>query len=305
MRKKFAGVFLVLALVTSLISGCAAKAGVSKEDQGKKVTVYTSFYAMYDFTKKIGGDRVDIINLVPPGTEPHEWEPAPRDIAGLANSDVFIYNGAGMEGWVDKVLAAVDNKNLLVVEAAKGLKLLKNQGPEDLPYDPHLWLNPMLAKKQLEAIKKALTAADPANQDYYEKNFAENAGKLDELDQEYKAAVAGFKQKDIVVAHQAFGYLCDAYGLRQVAISGLTADAEPAPGRMAEIAKFARSNKVKYIFFEELSSPKVADVIAREAGVKTAVLNPFEGPGENDRDAEKEYFSVMRANLAALQKALN
>ena len=124
------------------------------------------------------------------------------------------------------------------------------------------------------------------------------------MDKEYKDSVAKFKKKDIVVAHQAFGYICDAYGLNQVAIEGLTADSEPTPARMAEIVKFAKENDVNYIFFEELVSPKVAEAVAREVGAKTEVLNPLEGLEEDDIKAGKEYFTVMRDNLEALKKAL-
>lgn len=313
---------LIIALSVAILSGCTAKTSEnSYTGDEKKISVYTSFYAMYDFTKKIGGNKINLTNLVPAGTEPHDWEPTPKDIANLGKADVLVYNGAGMEGWIDKVLKSLNNKKLVVVEASKDLKLLKNEHEdvdeqkdenkgkkeddhEDLEYDPHVWLNPMLAKKQMEVIKDALVTADPSNKDYYGKNYADNAKKIDELDKEYKETVSKFKKKEIVVAHQAFGYICDAYGLKQVAIEGLTADSEPSPAKMAEIVKFAKENNVKYIFFEELVSPKVAEAIAKEVGAKTEALNPLEGLEEDDIKAGKEYFSVMKDNLEALKNAL-
>lgn len=307
--KKIITKILCLVVVLSLVifSGCTAKTSVDKNsDDGKKISVYTSFYAMYDFTKKIGGDKINLTNLVPAGTEPHDWEPTPSDIADLEKANVLIYNGAGMEAWLDKILNTIKNKKLITVETSKDLKLLENADKdEELKYDPHVWLNPMLAKKQMEAIKNALVTADPSNKEYYEKNYADNAKKLDEFNKEFMDAVVKFKKKDIVVAHQAFGYICDAYSLKQVAIEGLTADAEPSPAKMAEIVKFAKENDVKYIFFEELVSPKVAEAIAKEVGAKTEVLNPLEGLEEKDIEAGKDYFSVMRENLEALKKALN
>ena len=210
-----------------------------------------------------------------------------------------------MEAWTGKVLKTLKNKKLTAVEASRGLKLLDNPDKgEDLKYDPHVWLNPMLAKKQMEIIKNALVTADPPNRDYYETNYTDNAKKMDDLDREFKDAAAKFSRKDIVVAHQAFGYICDAYGLKQVAIEGLNADSEPSPAKMAEITRFARQNNVKYIFFEELISPKVAETIAKEVGARTEVLNPLEGLTEKDIKAGKEYFSVMRENLQVLKKAL-
>ncbi|MCR4435232.1 MAG: metal ABC transporter substrate-binding protein [Clostridiales bacterium] len=305
---------LVTALSLLILPGCSAKPSAEKNPadssgtgtaSAKKPSVYTSFYVMYDFTKKIGGDKIDVTNLVPAGTEPHDWEPTPNDIANLEKADVLVYNGAGMEGWLDKVLETLKNKKLIAVETSKEIKLLENADKGgDLKYDSHVWLNPMNAKKQMEAIKNALVTADPSNKDYYEKNYADNAKKLDDLDKEYRDAAAKFTKKDIIVAHQAFGYICNAYGLRQVAIEGLNAESEPSPAKMAEITKFAKENNVKYIFFEELISPKVAEAIAKEVGAKTEVLNPLEGLEEGQVQAGKEYFSVMRENLEALKRAL-
>lgn len=306
--KKVLGVFLCLVLALSmLLSGCSNKSApeINESSSGKKISVYTSFYAMYDLTKKIGGDKVTVTNLVPAGQEPHDWEPTPSDMANIEKADVLIYNGAGMENWVDKVLNTIKNKKLIAVETSKELKIQDNPDQsEDSKYDPHVWLNPMNAKQQMETIQKALVTADPSNKGYYEKNYTENAKKLDDLDKEYKDAVAKFSKKDIVVAHQAFGYLCDAYGLKQIPIEGLLADSEPSPAKMAEIVKFAKENNLKYIFYEELVSPKVAEAIAKEVGVKTAMLNPLEGLPESDILAGKEYISVMRDNLEALKTAL-
>lgn len=304
MKKVIISVSCLITVISLVfISGCSIKKGTDIEQNNKKL-VYTSFYTMYDFTNKIGGDRIILKNLVPSGTEPHDWEPTPSDIAGIEKADVLIYNGAGMEGWIDKVLKAINNKNLISVETSKGINLLKSDHEESLEYDPHVWLNPLYAKQQMLAIKNVLVNADPSNKDYYEKNYTDNANKIDGLDKEYKNAVAQFTRKDIVVAHQAFGYLCNAYGLSQIAIEGVNPDVEPTPSRMAEISKYAKENNVKYIFFEELISPKIAQAIAREVGAKTEVLNPLEGLNEDDIRAGKEYFSVMRDNLEKLSKAL-
>ncbi len=304
MKKNILKALCVLVVLSlAVLAGCGAKTETGPAE-GKKISVYTSFYAMYDLTNKVGGDKIQLTNLVPGGTEPHDWEPTPNDIANLEKADVLVYNGAGMEHWLDKILGSLKNKKLIAVDTSKELKLMENTDEdEDLQYDPHVWLNPMNAKKQMEVIKNALVSADPGNKDSYEKNYSENAKKFDDLDKEFKDATSKFTQKNIVVAHQAFGYICEAYGLKQVAIEGLSADAEPSPARMAEITKFVKDNNVKYIFYEELISPKVAETIAKETGAETAVLNPIEGLEEEDIKAGKEYFSVMRENLEALKKA--
>ncbi len=300
-------IFIISCIV--LLQGCSAKNGVDAEDGDQRIIVYTSFYTMYDFTGKIGGDKIRIKNLVPSGIGPHHWEPSPKDMASLEKADLLIYNGAGMESWIDKVLASVKSKKLVAVEASKGIELININHDEkhdhhSLGYDPHVWLNPLNAVKQMETIKNALQDADPENSEYYENNYLLYKEKLEELDNEFKEAVKEFNRKEFVVAHEAFGYLCQAYGLEQVPIEGLNADSEPTPSRMAEITKFARENDIRVIFFEELLSPKVAEAIAREINAETAVLNPLEGLKEEDIKAGKDYFSVMRENLEALKKAL-
>lgn len=312
MKRIKVGLIIGLLLSVLVITGCGAiNSTTNSLDAGSasntehKLTVYTSVYPMYDFTQKIAGDKIILKNLVPAGTEPHEWEPTPSDIADLEKADVLIYNGAGMEPWLDKVLNSINPEKLKTVEASKEVKLLNNTDEaKSKGTDPHVWLDPMSAKKEMSAIKDALVSIDPANKDYYEKNYEDNAAQLDQLDQEYKSAVAQFSKKDIVVAHQAFSYLCNAYGLNQVAIEGISADSEPSPARMAEIVEFAREKQLKYIFFEELVSPKVAQTIAQETGAATAVLNPFEGSMDSGQQAGKDYFSVMRDNLKVLKQAL-
>lgn len=306
-------------LAFSSLYACGSNAGQTQQTSsaknnstaspasGKKLKVYTSFYAMYDFAKKVGGDKVKITNLVPAGTEPHDWEPATTDIINLEKADVIVYNGASMEAWSEKVLGSLQNKSLIAVEASKGLDLMAGHaedGEEAAKYDPHVWLSPANAKREMENIKNAFVKADAANAEIYESNYKKYAAQFDALDQEYKTAAASFKSKDIIVAHEAFGYLCKAYGLHQVAIEGLAADSEPDPARMSEIIKFAKEHKVKTIFFEELVSPKVSETIAKAVGAKTATFNPLEGLSEEEQAKGLEYFSVMRQNLQTLKNAL-
>ena len=244
---------------------------------------------MYDFAKKIGGDKVEVINLVPAGTEPHDWEPSTKDLIEMEKSDIFIYNGAGMEQWVDDVLESLDTEELTSVEASKGIKLLKDQDAHEHDHehnsenDPHVWLDPQNAKYEMNKIKKALIKVDAENK--------EETSKL--------------TKKELVVAHEAFGYLCHAYGLEQMGIEGLSADDEPDPKQMSEVIRFAKEHQVKTIFFEELVSPKVAKTIAKETGANAKMLNPLEGLSNKKIKAGEDYFSVMKQNLAAIKEALS
>ncbi len=350
--RKLASLLIALTLVWSVLLAAPAAA----EEQ--KLKVYASFYPMYDFASKVGGDKVQVVNMVPSGMEPHDWEPEAADVIGLENADIFVYNGAGMEHWVDKVLAALSNQSLIVVNTSEGQTLLEghhhdhdedhehdededhehdededhehaededhehdedeghdededheHEQDEDHEhdhgeFDPHVWLGPLNAKAQMEAIKNAFVVADPDNASYYEDNYARYATEFDALDAEFSAALNPLPNKQIVVSHQAFGYLCAAYGLTQESIEGLAPDSEPDPARMAEIIEFVKDNGITTIFFEELVSPKVAETIASATGAVTAVLSPVEGLSDEQLANGGDYFSVMRENLAALVKAL-
>ncbi len=317
--KKIASLLLSLMLVISLLGGCTPTPSTPSvnpsENSGitEKLSVYASFYPMYDFALKVGGDKIEIANMVPAGTEPHDWEPTASDITNLEKADVFIYNGADMEHWVDKVLESLQNKDLIAAEASQGLTLLEghhdeeedeNAEEEEEHHDPHVWLSPIKAKREMENIKNAFIQADADNKDYYEANYEKYAAEFDKLDKEFKDTLSVLPNKDIIVAHQAFGYLCADYGLNQIPIEGLSPDSEPDPARMAEIIKFAKEHNVKIIFFEELVSPKVAETIANTIGAKTDMLNPIEGLSDEQLAAGDDYFSAMRQNLQSLKAAL-
>lgn len=265
-----------------------------------KLSVVASFYTMYDFAGKIGGDKAEVSILVPAGAEPHDWEPSTSDIVSLEQADVFIYNGAGMEGWVEDILSSLSNKSLTVVEATKGVPLIY----KDSTPDPHVWLDPKLAKLELANIKDALAAADPDNASYYQENYDKYASEFDALDSELREGLSACPKKDIVVAHEAYGYLCEAYGLNQIAIEGVLAESEPDPARMANIVNLVRDKGISVIFFEELIGPKVAQSIADETGASVSVLNPLDGLSDEQRAAGDDYISVMRKNLDELKKAL-
>ena len=301
----------------------ASQAAASGE---KKLQVMASFYPMYDFAKKVGGDLVEVKDMVPAGTEPHDWELSPNDIKELEKADVFIYSGAGMEHWTEDVLQSLDNQHLVSVEASSGISLLPGHEEDEHEqdgdgqaeaseeaheeddhgaYDPHVWLAPENAKQEMKHIKDAFVKADPANSSAYEANYESWAAKFDALDAKFKDTLSPLPNKDIVVSHEAFGYLCKAYGLNQVGIEGLQPDSEPDPARMAEVIQFVKEHGVKVIFFEELVSPKVAETIAKETGAQTAVLNPLEGLSDEEIAEGADYLSVMEENLKQLAAALS
>lgn len=308
MKRKILSILICIISLSLCLIGCTGN--VARKKNNGKLKVMASFYTMYDFAKKIGGDKVEVTNMVPAGTEPHDWEPSTKDLIEMEKSDVFIYNGAGMEQWVDDVLESLDTEELISVEASKGIKLLKDTHSHEHDHehgsenDPHVWLDPQNAKYEMNQIKKALIKADPKNKDYYEANYKKEAAKCDELDRSYKEELAKVSKRELVVAHEAFGYLCNAYNLEQMGIEGLSADDEPDPKQMSEVIEFAKKHKVKTIFFEELVSPKVAKTIAKETGASAKMLNPLEGLSNKKIKAGQDYFSVMKQNLSAIKEAL-
>ncbi|OBZ14834.1 zinc ABC transporter substrate-binding protein [Bacillus sp. FJAT-27264] len=287
-----------------------------------KLNIKVSFYPMYEFTKNITGDLADVEALIPPGIEPHDWEPTAQDMAQITKADVLVYNGAGMESWVDQVLDSASGSKLVSVEASKGLDIMEGAEEEEDEHghaheegddhhhdhgglDPHVWLDPALAVKEVRNIEAALAAAAPEHAGDFKANADAYISKLEALDQEFREVTKKVKRKDFITQHAAFGYLAKEYGLTQVPIAGLSPEEEPSAAKMAEIVEFAKTHNVKTIFFETLVSSSVADTIAKEIGAKTAVLNPIEGLTEEDRSHNLDYLGIMRQNLEALKIALN
>lgn len=302
---------LLAALLALGLTGCGAKGpdtaaaseAAAQTDSGAKVKVVTSFYAMEDFAKKVGGDDIEVTNLVPAGTEPHDWEPAATDVQAIQDADLFVYNGASMEHWVDDTLSSLGDKTPASVKASEGIALRVGEEPgED---DPHVWLNPEKAKAELANIKDALVKVDPDHKADYEANHEKYAAEFDRLDQDFKDKLGAAPNKTIVVSHEAFGYLCDAYGLTQVPITGMDAEGEPDAQTMASIIDQVKSQNIKVIFSEDLVSPKVAQQIADATGAACEVLNPIEGLTDEELAQGEDYVSVMHANLDELVKALS
>lgn len=333
-KKRAAAAAMVLSAAAMVLSaaGCsgdrnqtAAPGGTDQKTEqesagsvGAQLQVMASFYTMADFAEKIGGDRVNVVCMVPTGTEPHDWEPSTTDIIGLEQADVFLYNGAGMEHWAEDVAESLENKKLLIVEASEGVELRREtdeheeEGADEHSghdhdhgeYDPHVWLDPKNAKLEMENIKNAFVQADPENRAFYEANYEKWAEQADLLDEKYRTALAAFAGKEVVTAHEAYGYLCSAYGLEQLGIDGLSPDSEPDPRRMADIIDFVRKNEIGAVFFEELSGSQTAETVAAETGIRLLALNPLEGLSDKELEAGDDYFSVMQKNLEQLKIGL-
>lgn len=262
-----------------------------------KLNVVVSFYPLYDFTKNIGGEKVNITTIIPFGVEPHDWEPTPKDVGKILSADLFIYNGAGLEPWAEKLVRDTKSKNLVVIDMYKSIGAKGD--------DPHIWLDPILVKAQLKVIRDTLIKLDSRNKSYYEANYNSYLKKVEALDREIRDTLSRCKKKVFVTSHDAFSRFAERYGLTQVPITGINPEAEPKPKDLVEVVKIVRENKIKYIFTEPLISPKLAESLSRETGAKILILDPIEGLSESDIKAGKDYISKMRENLKNLKLALD
>jgi zinc transport system substrate-binding protein len=272
--------------------------------------VVTSFYPLYEFTRQVAGPTVRVVSLVPTGTEPHDWEPSPQDVAQVRDARLFVYHGAGLDPWASKLLADPGSSRTVVVRATEGIPLLTSSSPDGAgqgpPFpDPHVWLDPALAGSMVETIQSALAKVDPDHAATYAANAQRFIAKLHALDHAFRAGLEHCARREIVTSHAAFAYLARRYGLTVVPVMGLAPESEPTPARLASIVRFARDRKVKYIFVETLTNPALAETLAREVGARTLVFNPVEGLSAEEQAAGRGYIALMEENLKNLRIALD
>jgi len=347
MKRNLFALFTIFILLSGvLLTGCstnnqeksqsAGEQAVVKVNEEASLTVYTSMYPLYDFTSKIAGEKAKVINLVPVGSEPHDYEPTAKDLIDLSSADLFVYNGGGFESWIEKIVQSVSsqNPNLLILDSTKDIVLLNanehgeeahkeeaheehaheehaheeeqhsEEGHEHGEFDPHVWLDPVLAKQQAESIKNALVKLDPNNAQHYENNYKELALQFDELHAKYEELSKNIARKDFVVSHSAFSYLANRYQLNQMSITGLDPSNEPSAQELKKIVEFMKEHQIEYVLFENLITPKVAEVVKAEVGAESLTLHNLEGLTKEEQSQGKDYFSIMEENLENLKIAL-
>ncbi|MDM8084146.1 metal ABC transporter substrate-binding protein [Cellulomonas cellasea] len=305
-----------LSLAALILTGCGAAADGASDT---RLSVSASFYPLQFVTQAVGGDRVDVSSLTPPGAEPHDLELSPSQVNALRSADLVVYL-SGFQPAVDEAVATADPAH--IVNAADVTTLLpfsdepvEEAGEEDHAghdhadhdhdghdhgdLDPHFWLDPTLLAPVADAVAAQLSELDPDGAEEFQANAQALTARLDELDAAYQQGLASCERRVFVTTHTAFGYLAERYGLEEVGISGIDPEAEPSPARLQEIRDVVESEGVTTIFFEALVSPKVAQTLAADLGIESAVLDPLEGVS-----GSQTYFSVAEDNLQALQTAL-
>lgn len=305
-NKVIIAIFAVAIIVIIIFALNLNLSNYSPAVQSDKIPVAASFYPIYFFAQQIGGEKAEVFNITPAGAEPHDYELTPQDLSRIKNSRMLIINGF-FEPWVGKIEWNIDPENTLVLNLTDDLinRETENIGPKTtIIFDPHIWLSYKLANGMIDKILQGFINVDPQNQDYYFANAEYLRQKLYELDEKYKSSLANCKNKNIVTSHAAFSRLAKEYGLNQISITGISPDEEPSPQRLAEISQFVKDNKISYIFFESLLSPKLSETIAAETGAKTLMLDPIEGLLDEQIEKGENYFTVMKKNLSNLKLAL-
>ncbi|MEV4257018.1 metal ABC transporter substrate-binding protein [Spirillospora sp. NPDC049652] len=280
------------------LTACGAGDGGS----GGRTKVVAGFYPMAWLAERIGGDAVKVETLTKPGAEPHDLELTPRQIAHVQSSDLTLYIRGVQPAVDDAVAKRARNKSFDAVTAVKTLPA-RDLGEEEAhsDYDPHVWVDPARMAAIAKGVGDRLAAVDPDRAAGYRSRTGALVTQINALDAEFTTGLKTCKRRTIVTSHAAFGYLADHYRLTQVPVAGVDPGAEPSPKRLARLADQIKTTGATTVFTETLVSPKIADALAREAGVRTAVLDPAEGvrPGSSD-----DYLSVLRRDLATLRPAL-
>jgi zinc transport system substrate-binding protein len=289
----------------ALAVGCGTGRSKPGGDGGKPAVV-AAFYPLEFAVEVVGDDLVEVENLTAAGVEPHDLELSADQVRTLSDADLVVFVGGDFQPALEDAISGFDETRTLDVLGGKDL-LQEVEGDEHAgeeerapTADPHVWLDPSIMAAIVDQISTRLARTDPAHAETYETNAEEFKSRLTDLDNDFSESLGTCRSRDIVTSHAAFGYLAARYDLNQISISGIDPEAEPSPGRLAEVARYVQEHDVSTIFFEELVSPEVAETIAAETGATTAMLSPLESEPETG-----DYVDAMRANLSTLTEALD
>lgn len=312
------GLFVGLCLITS-----CKQATEESVKPDHRLKVIATIYPLYDFARAIGGDKVTVTMLLPPGSDAHHYELKPNDIVRVSKADIFLFASFEMEQWAYKIIeAAAENTNMLAVETGQGTNLLMLSEPSDhdkshddalheetdkhgTKYDPHIWLDFDNAQKIVDNITKAFINKDPNNSELYKTNAQRYKQSLTALDKKYRAELSNCKSRTVLHAgHWAFAYLAQRYNIRYVAASNISADAEPSPQQIMTLIEQIKSQKLTHIFYEDLTAPRLAQTLSGETGVGLLKLNNGHDISKKDMQHGVTFIMLMENNLTNLKQGM-
>jgi zinc transport system substrate-binding protein len=298
-----------------LFSACSRQ---QADPQRERVRVVTTLFPLYDFVRNVGGENAVVSLLLPPGVEPHNFEPRPEDVMAVAKADLFIFTNSEMEPWAGKLVTGVSRAGRPVqLEAGRGARYIRAESAGEPDHhgghgtghegarDPHVWLDIRNAMFMVDRVAAALAEAAPAKKAAFAANAAAYKLRLQELESLFQSGLKDCATREFIHGgHYAFAYLADRYDLRYISAYGISADSEPSPRRIVELVETIRNHGLKYVFYEELLSPRVAETVAAETGAGLLQLHGLHNLSRSELDAGASYIGLMGKNLAALRKGL-
>lgn len=306
-----AGIILVAIIAASSVyllnvnTGTGTKRSATTGQGGLKVLA--TFFPVYDFTRNVGGNKIDLSLLVPETVDVHAFEPTPSAIQEVASANVLIFSGAGLEPWIPQLVTAAGNPNLVVVDSSAGISLLPVPGQfqkNNRTVDPHIWLDPLLAKVQVENVLRGLAQADPADADYFAANADAYEARLDYLNSQIINATANVNTRYFVTFHEAFAYFAKQYNLTQIPIAG-PFEEEPTPSDIQSVINAIHQQRLCYVGYESLENPAISQSIASQTKATLVLMDPIEGLTQADHVAGKTYLIKMQENLQVFMLVLN
>ncbi|MGM9929947.1 MAG: metal ABC transporter solute-binding protein, Zn/Mn family [Bacillus sp. (in: firmicutes)] len=325
---------LSLFLVVSLFLTACGDTEKSSNNTADTLTVYTTVYPLQFLAEEIGGDYVDAESIYPPGANEHTYEPSQKDIIEMTDSDLFLYIGYNLEGFVTSSKSVLEDEGVPVIAIGENAVEEHEHADENHEsekattedehdheseeattedehdhdhgdVDPHLWLDPHLMIDMAEQVTHELVALKPEQEEYFEANFEALKTKLNTLDEEFAEIIANSTKKEIIVSHAAYGYWESRYGIEQIAVTGLTNSSEPSQKELENIMKTAEEHDIHYVLFEQNVSSKLTETIQKEIGAKALTLHNLSVLTDKDIENGEDYFSLMESNLETLKTALN
>lgn len=309
---------IIIAAMLLFLTACGQNNTINGGTADSKNAVYTSFYPIEYMTKRIAGDKTEVINIIPVSGSVHGWEPSAKQIAELSESKALFINGSGLESWMEKFEDSIPDLN--VIDTSKGIELISLEESEHNDHhegeteeehkehshgstDPHFWISPKEAVKQAENIYNGLVSLDKENEIYYKENFDALAKELQALDKEYEEKLSKASRRKIIVPHEAFSYIERDYGIEQIPLSGIHSEGGPTLAKVKSIVEEAKAEGITDVFYESGSSSEVADTIIKEIGGKALEIDSLEGITKEQSDKGENYLTILKKNLEHLTEA--
>ncbi|KMM35936.1 adhesin [Alkalihalobacillus macyae] len=305
----------LLSITSLLLMACSPKD--SNSENGDTIDIYTTLYPLEYFAERIGGNDVNAESIIPPGSDAHSFEPTTKTMTKLAESDIFIYNGAGMEGFAEAVKETLQKEDVTVLETAEGIHFDETEeehevhadeeshdGHEHGDINPHLWIDPILSIQLAENIKNTLVDTAPEKKETFEENFTALKDDLLALDESFKDMASNAPKKEFLISHDAYSYWESRYGLNQLSVSGLSPSQEPTQKQLEDIIEKAESYNISYMLFEQNATPKPAKAVQQELGLETLSIHNLSVLSEKDIENNETYLTLMEKNIETMKKAL-